>query len=835
MRTILSCLYLATCWMSQADGQEISSRFVFPKAEQGRTAWQQRTPPQAGLDPAIIASLEGMAERWALWRDGRLIHVSGDFDHKQDVASLRKTWHAMTVGAALMQGKIKSLDEPISRWETDLTGEDAKATWRHVITQSAALDYPYGDWPDYPPGRMWTYSDKNPVRLCGALAKLYGRKDYHDNYDAVLKAAYFDAIGLAGWSTGFTRKDDAVRLHLNLDHMGRLGLLALARGRWNATQVVPRTFVEALESKQTHGMLVNYHGPDDGDIPLDPAIFPEAPYGYMTWVNTDGDAYPGADRGWAWGSGAGGNVILWNYRFGIVYAAQGMKRPPAPVNRGVPQLIEEHLKSRSDGDTVDLFGRLEKSVTNAKRYGDPYRDVTLDVVLRRPDGGEIRWWGFYDGNATWRVRYAPDQVGVWKYEARFSDGQPGVSGSFEVLRSDRSVRIDVYRHNPLWFGQAGGAQPLLVRGLHIGDCFFAANWPADKRRAFLDWAQANQYNLLSIASHFLNRDSPGRGQGWQTPKLWPLDAAEFRRMETILDDLAARKMFVFPFAGFFGQKSNYPRDLVEQEAYVRYTLARLAPYGNMLSNVAGPEPNLRESWMASADVERLGRLIKKLDPLGHPISVHNRTGDDPYRDSDWTTYGILQGPKSRDRKVLSRGLLESHHPSKPLLAQETLWSGNVNHIRRFGGSDYSDDDLRKNAFVIHMSAAALVFADNDGDSSTGFSGTLALGDCKQARHDVIRGAWDCLEALGTHRLGPRQDLVNRGYCLSEPGEAYVVYLESPGVVDVRLEGGDYRVTWINPNEPDKRIDSGITNDGKALSPPAGGDDYFLRLTRAHSH
>ena len=321
-------------------------RFGFRPRAKDCQPGSDRRPPRPGWIPAVIAALEGTADRWALWRHGHLIHVHGDFNHKQDVASLRKTWHALTVGAALGQGKIKSLDEPISRWETDLAGEDAKATWRHVITQSSAFDYPYGDWPDYAPGRMWTYSDKNPVRLCGALAKLYGRKDYHDNYDAVLKAAFFDAIGLAGWSTGFTKKDDGVRLHLNLDHMGRLGLLVLARGQWNGRQVIPRTFVEQLEAKQTYGMLSNYHGPDDGDIGLPPEKFPECPYGYMTWVNTDGDYYPGADRGWAWGSGAGGNVILWNYRFGIVYAAQGMKRPPAPVARGVPQIIEQHFTAQ---------------------------------------------------------------------------------------------------------------------------------------------------------------------------------------------------------------------------------------------------------------------------------------------------------------------------------------------------------------------------------------------------------------------------------------------------------------------------------------------------------
>ncbi len=812
-----------------------SSRFVYPTAQQGMAAWQRRSPTEAGLDPVVLRQLEDRADRWALWRDGYLVHASGEFERKQDVASLRKTWHAMTVGAALSQGKIQSLDEPIHRFHADLAGEDAKITWRHLITQSSALDYPYGDWPDYAPGRMWTYSDKNPVRLCGALAKLYGRRDYHDNYDAVLKQAYFDAIGLAGWSTGFTRKDDGVRLHLSLDHMGRLGLLVLARGAWNGQQLVPRSFVEQLESKQTYGMRANYHGPDDGDIGLDPSIFAETPYGYMTWVNTDGDYYPGADRGWAWGTGAGGNVILWNYRHGLVYAAQGMKRPPAPVERGVPQILEEHLTAKTvfKLPIADLNGRFEAVIKNDRSYRDPFDDVTLNVVLHRPDGRELSWWGFYDGGTTWRFRHSPDQVGVWTYKAQFSDGQPASEGSFECLRAEPPAGVAVYRHNQVWFGDSPDHWAL-IRGLHVGDRFFAANWPADKRREFLDWVAKNKYNLLSIGSHFLNRDAPGRGQGWDTPKLWPLDAAEFRKTEAILDDLTERRIRVFPFAGFFGQKSNYPRAAADQERYIRYTLARLSAYRNVLWNVAGPEPNLGKSWMASGDVERLGRLIKQLDPGGHPVSVHNRTGDDPYRNSDWTTYGVLQGPKTLDRAALSRGLLESHHAAKPLLAQETLWSGNMNHIKHFGGKDYSDDDVRKNAFVIHMSAAALVYADNDGDSSTGFSGTLDVADCKQARHDVVRNVWDCLESLPNSRLKPRQDLVSRGYCLADPGESYLVYLESSVATDVRLAEGAYRVTWIDAKHPDSRRDGGVTRNGRGLLPPQSGEDWLLWLTRERS-
>ena len=80
---------------------------------------------------------------------------------------------------------------------------------------------------------------------------------------------------------------------------------------------------------------------------------------------------------------------------------------------------------------------------------------------------------------------------------------------------------------------------------------------------------------------------------------------------------------------------------------------------------------------------------------------YNPTGDDPFKDMDWTSYGILQDPKTTDREKLSRGLLRNHHPAKPLYAQETLWPGNKYHPQ------YTADDIRKNAYVMMMSAAAI--------------------------------------------------------------------------------------------------------------------------------
>ncbi|MGH9340858.1 MAG: DUF5060 domain-containing protein [Acidobacteriota bacterium] len=484
------------------------------------------------------------------------------------------------------------------------------------------------------------------------------------------------------------------------------------------------------------------------------------------------------------------------------------------------------LQSAHPPVSVGRWERFESCIPNERRYDDPYRDVTLEATYTTPAGDQIRFWGFYDGGQTWKIRFMPHLTGTWRYEARFSDGSPASSGSFRVVDSDLPGMLQVNRSNPVWF--AAGTDPFLMRGLHVGDRFFAQNWPREKRRAFLDWFQKQDYNTLSIASHYLNRDTEGRGRGWKTPALWPLEAAEFRKLETILDELARRHIVVYPFAGFFGRDSNYPREPGEQELYLRYSLARISPYWNVLFNVAGPEPNVGKGWMEPQEVEHLGRLVRRLDVFGHPLSVHNRVGDDPYRDADWTTYGTLQGPKTTDRQELSRTLLSNHHPGKPLLAQETLWSGNQYHIRRTG-EGYSDDDIRKNAYVIHMSAAALIFGDMQGDSSSGFSGTMDLAARNQRRHDILRKVWDFFESTAYDQMTPRQDLVTSGYCLADPGREYLVYLESGSELDAAVENGPYAVRWINAQDTSDRRDAGTTRDGKGLRSPVGGDDWLLHL------
>ena len=135
-------LFVGVFIVSLAPGARAAEQLYFPPPGESLDVQSRRSPVEAGFDPAVLGELEGAASRWALWRNGYLIHVKGDFNQVQEIASNRKTWHALTVGAAVKQGKIPSYRQKISVWNKELTGKHAEATWRHVITQSAGFRLP---------------------------------------------------------------------------------------------------------------------------------------------------------------------------------------------------------------------------------------------------------------------------------------------------------------------------------------------------------------------------------------------------------------------------------------------------------------------------------------------------------------------------------------------------------------------------------------------------------------------------------------------------------------------------------------------------------------------
>lgn len=482
---------------------------------------------------------------------------------------------------------------------------------------------------------------------------------------------------------------------------------------------------------------------------------------------------------------------------------------------------------------VKRWNKFEIEFINNNNYENPFTDVELLAEFISPDGRKVETWGFYDNNGVWKLRFMPDQTGEWEYIIWFSDqSRQKIYGKFQCIPSDIPGMISADEKNPIWFGFKGGHHAFL-RSFHVGDRFFASNWPLEKRNEFLDWVEG-KYNTLSIASHYLNRNAKGRGQGWKTPNLWNSkeqrpNPDEYSKMESILDDLAERKIIIFPFGGFFGQSANYPHNTDNQHLYIKYTLARLGAYWNILLNVSGPEPLLRRvNEFTKGQIDLWGQLISSLNTYNHLLTVHNQPDQNPFVNSTWTSYQCIQGPKTTNLDNLYWRIIRNRNMSQPLYAQETLWYGNLYH-HEIIGREYSDDELRRNAWTIVMAGGTINFADNNGDSSSGFSGTLNFKEMHQEKHEIIWKVWNFFESIPFYKLSPSPNVVNNGFCLAKHGEAYLIYLPFGGEISVNTMQNIYQAEWVKGAETNIRIPVGLYNGEKIAAPSQ--DDWLLYLKR----
>lgn len=496
---------------------------------------------------------------------------------------------------------------------------------------------------------------------------------------------------------------------------------------------------------------------------------------------------------------------------------------------------------------VEIYQLWELEVENRNSYNNPFSDVELLVQFKSRDGRIFNHFGFYDGVNKWKIRFSPDELGEWVYEYRFTGSEKTTKGEFGCIPSEKPGRVWKNHYNPFWLGK-GRDNKTLFRSFHVGDRFFAENWDdptnsgdGNKRTIFLDWLQHNNYNMISVASLFTNRRVKGRGLGWANPELWPLDVDQFRKLEMILDDLKNRDITVFPFAGLFGANGIWPVNPNDQELYIKTILARFGHYPNLILNIAGPEPFWREGEyqgaMRLADIRRLGHLIDSLDVHRHIITVHNEKRatkyGDPFISEYWHGMSTLQGPTTTNRDELFSGLIMNHPRNKPAYAQETLWPGNIYH------PPFSNDQVRKNAYAILFSGSILNFADMEGESSSGFTGTLDLADCKQGKHEIVKKVWDWFETIPFSKLISRQDLVKHGFCLAAEGEEYYIYLDTIGSVEVYLDFPySLQSEWLNAKNPvDKRTGPTVepwneTNKKwkhEKFVTPDDGDDWILHI------
>jgi len=489
---------------------------------------------------------------------------------------------------------------------------------------------------------------------------------------------------------------------------------------------------------------------------------------------------------------------------------------------------------------IGRYRVFETPVENDKLYGNKFNDVELRAQYTAPSGRRIDFIGFFDGDGNgggdaatgnvWKLRFMPDELGEWQYRWSWSDGTVGGAGSFLCVSNGAGKgMLQPYRQNPRWFAY-NGTEPVWIKSYYeTGHGSIAQP---------LDWIAANVYQplldrgynhlqvnwLLSLCcfeQHYKDGPEPtsldltlyeeGRASSTMRLDVWQM-------MERSLGWLNDRNVGVHLFLGFEGRKNDGPswNALSEEEKdfYVRYVVARIAPYANIAGwNFVWEDPGHRETHALG-----LARLLEKHDVFNHLRTYQDEhPRDNEYERPEYTfaaieNHYITAPDKAID--MLYRKTPWTHHqasllgyvPGKPVFMSEgnALW-------RRYwhDRTGATQDDLRQAAWACTTAAASFCWNGHAKENELYVRGPEGMpfhGDDNPytvSAEYVDTLSYVMMNEVVFHRMTPHDFALTehdpfRVWCLAEPGRQYLIFSTAGEPFTLHLAPGDYRRNvWID--------------------------------------
>ena len=498
-----------------------------------------------------------------------------------------------------------------------------------------------------------------------------------------------------------------------------------------------------------------------------------------------------------------------------------------------------------------IYRLFEYEIENPNEYDNKFLDVTLKVQFQAPSGKLYDFYGFYDGDGegnadgnVWKIRFMPDEVGEWKYVYSWSDGTTGGNGNLNCIVDGGGKGIlKAYEKNPHWFAY-NGTQPVWLKSYYetghgsLGQDF---NWIVDNVYNPLVDAGYNhlQVNWLLSLCCFEQYYKDGPEPETMDLSLYQegdlfgtMNLEVWRKMEQHLGWLNDHDVGVHMFLGFDGSRNDGPAweklSSEEKDWYVKYAVARLAPFANIAGwNFVWEVPGDRES-------HELGfiRLIQKYD-----IFDHLRTYEDEMpRDNEYTrpeyTFAAVENHKiAAEDKEMERHLYKepwTHHMAcllgytgKPVFMSEgnALW-------RRYWQkrTNASLDELRRSAWACVTAGASFTWCGHAGEKELYASGPIGLpfNDANpyaisekeiSILSDIINNEVEFYKMVPNDKIlanHPAMDV----YALSETGSQYLVFSPKGNPFSLELEEGEYMANkWIDAKTGEESACQNIVING----------------------
>jgi hypothetical protein len=289
--------------------------------------------------------------------------------------------------------------------------------------------------------------------------------------------------------------------------------------------------------------------------------------------------------------------------------------------------------------SVHLYGVCELELTSSGSHADPTWDVNLLATFVAPSGRKTTVRGFWDGGATWRVRFSPDEVGEWSWNTSCEDAGLCSTGALACVPYEGENPL--YVHGPLrvaerktdlehadgtpffWLGDTAW------NGVIRGD---DANWDR-----FLRTRREQQFNVVQFVCCQWRGDAVdefGEAGCTEEPPI-QINPAFFQRLDHRVARINEEGLLGAPVALWALLESDIGRKLPEKDAIrlASYIVARYDAY--------------QVAWLLGGDghyqnmgVDRWKNIGRAVFETGHDrlVTLHpcglNWVGEE-FRNEEW--------------------------------------------------------------------------------------------------------------------------------------------------------------------------------------------------------
>lgn len=283
---------------------------------------------------------------------------------------------------------------------------------------------------------------------------------------------------------------------------------------------------------------------------------------------------------------------------------------------------------KTTNSPYSVWQPVEVSLSSNKQFENPYTNVELNAVFEHESGETYEVPGFWDGDTTWRVRFAPPSSGEWKWETESDVQDAGLAEEGSFTAASHSGSNSIREHG---FLQVSDSERSLEHAdgtpfFWLGDTVWSASAKATEQEwhDYLTKRRAQGFSVVQMNT-LPQWDAAKPQRRFPFGENWDFDSPRpsyFQQLDTLLQEANDHEMIPALVALWFNyvpetnqEWAEHPYDIprhpmTEEEAtrYGRYIAARYSAYGTV--------------WLVSGDTDFPEQALDIYRAAGESIQDH---------------------------------------------------------------------------------------------------------------------------------------------------------------------------------------------------------------------